>query len=142
MTRVIVKDWQCAGSGDCCRAVSGVRMTYQELQAIVQYRHDQGWPDRTYQLRALNPGFVELHAAPCPLLEGTRCTVYPVRPFKCRQFQCHRVPGEAFEAGGPAGCLNLSDRFQQSRDVRRAYALNTRKAGHWALKMGWTGRET
>jgi Fe-S-cluster containining protein len=86
-------------------------------------------------------GWWELQAAPCPLLVDNQCSVYAVRPFVCRRFQCHRAAGEAFDPSGPLGCRNLSDRLDQSRVTRRAYALNQRKAARWALKMGWKGDE-
>ena len=139
-TLPIVPEWQCGQTGDCCRAVSGIRMHLDELAAIARYRKDAVPLPLT--LRHLDPGFVELKAAPCPFLSGNTCTVYPVRPFKCRQFQCHRALGEAFDPNGPLGCQNLSDRLLQSRETRRAYALNQRKAQKWALAHGWTGRET
>lgn len=86
-------------------------------------------------------GWIELQAAPCPLLDGNTCTVYDVRPYQCRRFQCRRAPGEAFDPSGPLGCRNLSDRLEQDRETRRSYALNQRKAQKWALRHGWTGNE-
>ena len=135
----IVPNWQCSQTGDCCRAVSGIRMTHAEADAILfSYPGD---PERL-QWHMHEEGWMELQAHPCPLLDGNRCSVYEARPYQCRRFQCHRAPGEAFDPSGPLGCKNLSDRLLQSRETRRAYALNQRKAARWALAHGWTGRET
>lgn len=85
--------------------------------------------------------WVELDGTPCPLLDGKDCSVYDVRPYQCRRFQCHRAPGEAFDPSGPLGCKNLSDRLEQSAETRKAYKRNQQKAMKWANTHGWTGRE-
>ena len=132
----IVEDWSCGQTGDCCRRVRSIRMTQQEAAAI------RGATTQPLTWHEPEQGWVELQCHPCPLLDGNRCTVYAVRPYQCRRFQCHREAGEAFDPTGPLGCRNLSDRLEQSRATRRAYALNQRKAARWGLSHGWTGDET
>jgi Fe-S-cluster containining protein len=134
----IVEDWTCCQSADCCRTPSTIRMTHQEADAILFSVPD---PERL-KWRVHEEGWMHLVAAPCPLLVDNQCSVYAVRPFVCRRFQCHREAGEAFDPSGPLGCRNLSDRLEQSRVTRRAYALNQRKASKWALQHGWSGQET
>src|SRR3990167_4397705 len=125
-------------TGDGCRTVSEIRMTHAEADAILAAC--PGDPERL-KWSCREEGWLFLQAAPCPLLEGNQCSVHAVRPYKCRQFGCYRAPGEAFDPSGPLGCANLSDRLTQDRETRRAYPLNQRKAGRWALTMGWKGTE-
>lgn len=142
----IVADWQCARTGDCCRQ-GGVRMHVDELAEIERvFSFEIAFAMPSYRTRANGGGFVTLSRvdgdAACPFLAGGGdCLVYEARPFKCRQFQCHRAPGEAFDPSGPLGCRNLSDRLEQSAETRTAYAKNQKKAQKWALTHGWTGRE-
>lgn len=88
-------------------------------------------------IRLLTPGG-------CPLLrmdgDVATCTVHDVRPYQCRRFGCFRkdVTTEAYEDGGPLGCVNLSDRIEQSLDAHEAYRALQKRAQPWALKMGWT----
>lgn len=138
----IVPAWECQETGDCCRTASGIRLHPHELKAMLTYIYRHGViPTRPVSWRLVDGGFIEIQAHPCPFLDGNRCSVYEARPYQCRRFQCHRAPGEAFDPSGPLGCKNLSDRLEQSRETRRAYAQNQRKAMKWALKHGWTGRE-
>jgi Fe-S-cluster containining protein len=102
-------------------------------------------PDLADRFVAASDGFVALRARPCPLLETDAaghavCTVYDVRPYSCRRFGCYRPDParEPYEEGPDGECRNLVDRVMQSRDVRRAYALQQRKAQRWALRHGWT----
>ncbi len=87
---------------------------------------------------------VTLQGPPCPLLEGNRCTVYPVRPYQCRRWGCFR-PDPKTEPlivdHGFLGAKNTRERFEQSRTVRREFKLMEHKAQRWALKHGWTGTE-
>jgi Fe-S-cluster containining protein len=90
-------------------------------------------------------GFVRLLTpGGCPFLtieDGiAACAVYAVRPFNCRRFMCGRVDtvAEPYEAGGPLGCLNLSDRLEQSLDAQAAYATRQRLAyREWGHAHGW-----
>ena len=132
--------WHCHQTGDCCRAISAIRMTLQEAGEIQKLAlgKDLRW-------REAQPyGFVELIAHPCPLLEGNVCTVYPVRPYNCRRWGCFR-PDPKTEPLKPdtgfLGCENARVRFYTDRDVRRQMQQMERKAQKWALKHGWTGTE-
>jgi Fe-S-cluster containining protein len=135
----IVKNWECCQSAACCRWPAAVRMTTEEMDAILDVA-DRRLCD-SEDFLPTDEGWWELQAAPCPLLVDNQCSVYAVRPYVCRRFQCHREVGEAFDPSGPLGCKNLSDRLEQSRVTRRAYALNQRKAARWGLAHGWKGDE-
>lgn len=90
-----------------------------------------------------DPRFIQLLApGGCPLLrmDGTQavCTVHAVRPYNCRTFMCGRVSlDEKFDASGPMGCRNLSDRLEQSLDAQCAYDASIRRARVWGLAHGW-----
>lgn len=130
----IVADWTCQQTGDCCQGPDLV-LTREELAELQAARPEV----RTVTSPMPEARFVMLHGSPCPYLGADkRCTVYEVRPYQCRRFMCLREPGEPFLTGGPMGCLNLSVRVQESRQARRDYARNQRKAQRWAVKHGWT----
>jgi len=138
--RPIAADWHCQREGSCCRLTPAVVMTPAERDLLLARR-----PDLTTRFRSAQPGFVQLQARPCPLLAQDAagravCTVYEVRPYACRRFGCYRpdAASEPYEQGPDGECRNLVDRVFQSRDVRRAYALQQRKAQRWALRHGWT----
>jgi Fe-S-cluster containining protein len=143
--RPVALPWSCSRSGDCCEETPNVLMTPQERDLLVARR-----PDLALQFGTMGT-FVVLPARPCPLLardaDGlATCTVHDVRPTNCRRFMCGRVDvtTEAFEPEpldldrGRLGCANLSDRIQQSRPFRRAYALQQRHVMRdWGMKHGW-----
>jgi Fe-S-cluster containining protein len=138
--RPIAADWTCQRDGACCRFPAAVVMTPAERDLLLARR-----PDLADRFVPHTPGYVQLRARPCPLLETdaagrAACTVYDVRPYSCRRFGCYRPDpaSEAYEEGPDGECRNLVDRVMQSRDVRRAYALQQRKAQRWALRHGWT----
>lgn len=138
--RPIAADWTCQRDGACCRRPAAVVMTPAERELLLARR-----PDLADRFSPAQPGFVQLLARPCPLLETDAagravCTVYDVRPYSCRRFGCYRPDPatEPYEEGPDGECRNLVDRVQQSRDVRRAYALQQRKSQRWALRHGWT----
>jgi len=84
--------------------------------------------------------FTRLSAHPCPLLDGTRCTVYAVRPFNCRRWGCFRADSttEAYEPeANMLGCANLRERLLQSSQVRREYRRLHRQAEAWGRAHGW-----
>lgn len=84
------------------------------------------------------PTFWELAAAPCPFLDGdgSTCRVYQIRPFKCRQFVCYRASGNASDPQ-----THLEEMFSD-RDYRKDYARRQHDAQRWAVRHGWTGRES
>lgn len=138
--RPIVAEWTCQRDGACCRLTAAVVMTPAERDLLLARR-----PDLAERFGAAADGFVALQARPCPLLETDAagravCTVYDVRPYSCRRFGCYRPDPaqEPYEEGPDGECRNVVDRVMQSRDVRRAYALQQRKAQRWALRYGWT----
>lgn len=149
--RPVDPEWVCQRSGDCCRAVEAVTMTVQEQTAVMDYAY------KTLTIGQLNqvnfsinprPGFVDLHAGPCPFLSGQNvCLVHSVRPYNCRRFGCLRpdvqaeplqmAPLSAFVKYGTIGCSNLRMRLVQSRVARRIYVLLQRKGQRWARTHGW-----
>lgn len=138
--RPIAAEWHCQREGSCCRLTRAVVMTPAERDLLLARR-----PDLADRFVAAADGFVALLARPCPLLavdaEGrAACTVYEVRPYSCRRFGCYRPDPtiEPYEEGPDGECRNLVDRVMQSREVRRAYALQQRKSQRWALRQGWT----
>jgi hypothetical protein len=139
--RPIAADWTCQRDGACCRHPAAVVMTPAERDLLLARR-----PDLADRFVAAQPGFVQLRARPCPLLEadaGGRaiCTVYDVRPYSCRRFICGRadVTTEPYEEDPHTGaCVNFTDRIFQSRPFRRFYAHHQRKSQRWALRHGWT----
>jgi Fe-S-cluster containining protein len=151
VVRPVVEDWVCQRSGDCCRAVDLVVMTFEEQQVVMRYAEQHltiGQLNRVTFSHHRDPRFVELNAGPCPFLEGrNQCLVHPVRPYNCRRFGCLRPDVEAeplvmaplsrFLKFGSIGCSNLRERLVQSRIARRAYALLQRKGQRWALAHGW-----
>jgi len=103
-------------------------MTHQERAAIEAL----GPPQRLLWRPDADPRFVRLLAGPCPLLnEAGLCSVYDVRPMNCRRYMCGRQDGEAWTPE------SIPVRVLESRDLRRQYALNERKAQRWGLAHGW-----
>lgn len=119
----------CCQSGDCCREPAAIRMSLQEA-ALLQSKA----MGRALTWRPAQPfGFVELVAHPCPFLDDQGCTVYDSRPYKCRQYLCFRATGETFDPTGQ----DLTNKLITIREVKRAYALNQRKAQRWGRTHGW-----
>lgn len=150
LTLPVDPDWHCQRSGDCCRLPKFVTVSEAEANLLVAWA-EKSWP--IVRLLTLGfsrdvPGFVRMHAGPCPFLEGaSTCTVYPIRPYSCRRFSCFRpdVKSEAFVEDVPSpistyrdiGCANLRQRLVESRVVRRLYATVQRKAQRWGRAHGW-----
>jgi hypothetical protein len=120
--------WQCMQTGDCCRSVEAITVTGAELDAM------RAAKDVPLKVQALGNGFVRIEAAPCPFLDGTKCAIYASRPLNCRRYICGRDNADAFvDFTQPIPVQVL-----QSRDLRRQYALNQRRAmATWGHRMGW-----
>ena len=134
--RPVEVPWTCDKRGDCCTRFPDVVMTGDEAKGIIA----AVTPEKAESLRWSidSQGFVHLQARPCPLLDANGlCSVYDVRPYNCRRFSCNRVGDEAWGQTPSGECLNLIERLQQSRAVRRAYARQQRKAQNWARAHGW-----
>ena len=147
-------EWRCDRSGDCCREPPFVLMTEAEADGLARFANAH-WT--MAQLGRLGfsrdaPGFVRLHAKPCPFLEGrATCTVYDIRPYNCRRFGCFRpdvatepfslAEAKPYEQFATIGCANLRNRLARSRVARRMYALMQRKAQRWALQHGWSAND-
>jgi hypothetical protein len=98
----------CLACALCC---NGALFRDVELQAA----------DDPARLRALGLGLRESRGGPrlpqpCPALAGCRCTVYPDRPARCRQFDCALLQALA------AGQVNLEQALRRVRRTRRLVA--------------------
>lgn len=94
MTLPVINDWQCQGSGDCCRVPKVVTMTYAERWELEAYAE---LASRRLQWRYnARPSMTDLVTGPCPFVTPeNRCSVYDVRPFSCRRFGCLRADTKA-----------------------------------------------
>lgn len=122
------KPWRCCLTADCCRAVESVVMTAQELGEVMGAR-----PEVVIRYRMRPDGLVDLQARPCPYLDGSRCSVYVVRPYNCRRFSCGRLDTTV----EPFTEMGWRERARVDRPYRRQLVQIQRKAQKWALKHGW-----
>lgn len=79
--------------------------------------------------------FVRLSARPCPLLDGSRCSVYAVRPVNCRRWGCgrHDVTTEPCDVS-----TSVPARFYTDRPFRRQLVTMQREAlRDWGHAHGW-----
>ncbi len=126
--------WRCQRDGACCLQPATVTMSIDECRLIIQRR-----PDDRLLWRRRADGMMELLAKPCPLAEVDKasghvhCTVYDIRPYNCRRFQCgrHDPKVEPF-------AVNPLPLISKDRILRRSYAINQRKAQRWGREHGWT----
>lgn len=123
-------EWQCQRSGECCQRPDAVVMTQQEWAIISETPQAK---ERTLTID-VSGNFVALRAGSCPFYDNG-CTIYSVRPTNCRRFCCFRmdVKTEHFEDGAAVPAVVF-----KSRDFRRQYQLNERKAMKWGVRHGWT----
>lgn len=135
--RPVLVPWTCHRTGDCCTIPPFVLMTTAEKAGIVAATTKR----LTWMVK---DGWAALQAAPCPLLERDAdglavCSVYDVRPYNCRRFACGRVSPEreAFEMTPDGVCLNMADRFAQSKPFRSWAKRLQRQAHAWADAHGW-----
>ena len=148
--RLVVLPWTCQRSGHCCEAIGEVVMRNEERIAIEAYLDRTDLPFASaVEAGQVVPGFVALKAHPCPLLAYDKglavCTVYPVRPYNCRRWGCFRPDPRTEPLEPDAGFLGAAcvrERFEQSREVRRALELMQRKAKRWGRNHGWTDTQT
>lgn len=90
-----------------------------------------------------DPALVVLEGQPCPFLagDGHTCQVYDDRPMNCRRFRCYRAtPTEPLLVGGPLGCYNALDRFEQSAAVQADYHREEQIAQVWGWRHGWPAK--
>lgn len=143
-------EWSCQRSGDCCRLPKAITVSEAEANLLIAWAQ-KAWPIvrlRTLGFSRDQPGYLRMHAGPCPFLEGqSTCTVYPIRPYSCRRFACFRpdVTREVLVLDTASdisqyrtiGCANLRQRLVESRVARRMYAVIQRQAQRWARRHGW-----
>lgn len=138
--REIERGWHCKRSGDCCLAIPEIVVTKPELREM-QAASDRQLHLRPHEddrfIRVLTPGG-------CPYLDrelngDATCSIHESRPYQCRRFQCQRPDPstEPYEASGPLGCKNLTDRLEQSRYALKFYESNQHRAQPWARAHGW-----
>jgi Fe-S-cluster containining protein len=116
------------GTGDCCRMVKGVTMTWAERREI------EAVTDRSLRWEAgERPSLTILRARPCPLLgDDGRCTVYEVRPYSCRRWGCGRTERSQRVEDAPVPLL-VRQSAELLEDARRMQTA----AQPWALAHGW-----
>jgi Fe-S-cluster containining protein len=120
--------WVCLRTGDCCRKPEAVTIAPAELDALMAAR-----PEVDVRVAERGDGFLSMQAGPCPFLEGNDCTVYAVRPLNCRRFMCGR---DSKDEPFPVEAVPM--KVLASRDLRRQYALNQRRAmARWGHSHGW-----
>lgn len=120
-------NWHCRRCGECCTRVSLVTMTVEEAEVLVEQ-------DRMIHLEpGPEPGFVRMRARPCPFYRpSVGCLVYQERPYNCRRYLCGRTSSaEPFED------MPIPWTVLESRDLRRQYAREQRRAQRWADGHGW-----
>jgi Fe-S-cluster containining protein len=123
-------DWQCSQGGCCCRITGTVEVSPSELEELRRARPEvvpltrpAGREDR-----------LEILAGPCPYLgKDSRCTVYAVRPWRCRVWSCFRKPGEPYTDDA------MNRRLAESAGVRRLWLRHVEEARPWAEGHGWGG---
>lgn len=121
--------WSCCKTGQCCEQVREVVMTHEERVEIE---------------RAVPPGvvlsfashddsrFTRLLAAPCPLLKDQQCSVYAVRPYRCRTWGCFRD-----DYSQPPEMVPIPAAMLKNRSNRRQALMMERKARRWGWAHGW-----
>lgn len=123
--------WSCHRDGACCRLPGEVVLTHAERGEIE--RAAPSGVALTF-LPHEDARFVRLQAGPCPLYDGSGCSVYAVRPFNCRRYACGRddVTTEPFVEGA------IPVRFFRDRPFRRQLqTIQTRAYRKWAVSHGW-----
>ncbi len=133
--RIEVKaDWQCQGSGECCRKPKRVTMTYAERREL-EAAAKQGLASRKLEFRYNKViGMTDMVTGPCSFVtDDNKCNAYDVRPYSCRRFMCMR-PDVSAEP--------LTDRMTDLRLrvlplAREMYRENQAQAQPWALAHGW-----
>ena len=105
-------------------------MTFVERRELEAAR-----PDLAKRLRwtaGPRPSLTALIAKPCPFLEGSRCSVYDVRPYNCRRWMCGRTERDqpVEDAPVPLVVLRSKELLNDFQDLQAA-------AQPWALAHGW-----
>jgi uncharacterized protein len=82
----------CAACGNCCRTLQVV-VDDADIRRLARYLAlPPAELEQRYVQRAPD-GVKHLAQAPCPFLEGNRCSVYESRPTACRDFPYLHAPG-------------------------------------------------
>lgn len=121
-------EWTCRQSGDCCRATQTVQMAESELALLKAAQ-----PDIEPVIVSRDVGRLEIAAGPCPYLADNQCSVYEVRPWRCRVWACFRR-----SASDPYRDDLLQIRLRESAGVRRTWGRMLDEAADWGRQHGWT----
>ena len=82
-----LQDQICTSCGNCCLDNKSLRVQKTELKQIAEYKKTS-YKKLKKQIRARprKDGSFLISRRPCPFYEGELCTVYPVRPARCRSY--------------------------------------------------------
>ncbi len=82
--------FQCTGCGKCCTGSPGyVWVTVEEIEEIAQFLNISIDEFADRYLRQVNGDFAlkeHVTTYACVFLDGTKCSIYPVRPEQCKTF--------------------------------------------------------
>ena len=86
------KDGKCTGCGECCG--NFLPLSGREIKDIKRYIAKHHIKECRHAAPLAKPAEDWL----CPFLDGAKpkdkCTIYPVRPEICKEFQCNKNPRE------------------------------------------------
>lgn len=122
--------WSCQREGSCCTLPDEVVLTHAERAEIE--RAAPSGVALSFRPHA-DARFVRLVAGPCPLYNGSGCSVYAVRPMNCRRYGCFRD-----DLTEPAELVPVPVKALATRENRRRFLMMERKAQKWGRAHGWS----
>ena len=115
LDKEILKQFRCAGCGECCRWTGSVLLT------------DADFPKLAERLGVSEQEFIDMHTrlspnrqqlalldqadGSCAFLVGDRCSIYEARPEQCRTFP--------FAWSVPEGCPELDRLLAQQKNIEQ-----------------------
>lgn len=125
-----MKTWTCQRDGACCR-------NNVVVLTVSEWRRLEGMtPLRVIQLdqTRADDGLIAMNARPCPFLNlrTNACTVYDVRPYNCRRFQCGR-----WDTTKEPYTEHPLPLISRDNDLYWSYKQNQRLHQPWAREHGW-----
>lgn len=99
---------RCVGCGECCS--NALPMRQKEIKIIQRYIKEHGIKEQKIPSVFAKPMF----DMTCPFMRKdvskNRCTIYPVRPFICRDFKCDKARHNEFYNGSKEGFMLIDVR--------------------------------